>query len=222
MFINSDFDKDFVREVIKLKEYHKAGLAEKIITSDLLSIISGSFDNSYIESKKVHLAENEFYLAELIILRKTDIEADVYFHSTPFDLCLLPVAGEFNLTEYSVDDSLEIREHKKLELKEDIYLIGKTSKTNKFYVAEPKGESCLIITASSKINCDDYYSLYEKSSLEKTLVSYNLQESRAQMWLEHYPNFSQSVSKELIETIAEECETKKFKEFLKGMVDQWH
>lgn len=220
MFINCDFNKIFISEVIKLNEFHKQGLSEKIVASELHSIIDGKFESSYIESKKIHLAENDIYLAELIIIRRSDFENDHYIHSTPFDLCILPVAGDFEVIEYFVDENMDIVDKRVISAEEEIFLIGKTSKTNRFYVAQPKSHSCLIITASSKIDCDEYYCLYDKKDYSKSLVSYNLQESRAQMWLENFSEFQEALPDKVLRKISYECETTKFREYLEEVLNK--
>lgn len=217
MYSDGDFDKQFITEIVKLNLLHKTGLARKVIISELKEILDGRYQGSYIESKKIHLAENEYYLAELVLIRKSDLIRDAYLHSLPFDLCIIPVAGNFEIICYEVDEKLDIKKSDILNKSEDIYLFGKTSNTKKFYTANPTGESCLFITASSKVDCDEYYAIYEKDTNIKTLVSYNLQESRAQMWMEHYQDFLQAIPKELIEKLAIESKTRKFTEYLNGV-----
>lgn len=131
------------------------------------------------------------------------------------------MAGEFKVVSYEVNEDLDIKSSRTLDGRHDIYIFGKTSKTQRLYTVQPVGDSCVFITASNKLDCDEYYAIYEKDTNIKTLVSYNLQESRAQMWMEHYPDLVKNMPKELVKNLARESKTRKFADYLNGVMDSW-
>jgi hypothetical protein len=221
MFASGPISADFVIELLKLVELQRSGLAKAILLDELQKIEAGTFDGFGNNKSTIEIVDNDLFVAELMIVRRTEEESKETIQSVAYETLMMPVYGAMRLFQYQIDATGAIAGDATpvLDGQDGLFLFAKTSDSRKLYRFLPIDEIAILLSATWKKDPDDYYVTYDRASLKRIeVVSTHARESRVQFWLTFYAALREDLSADMIATLSSEAETVKLRSYLTELI----
>lgn len=218
IFANGSVSKNFSLFCRSIYGQYKDGAIDRLIAAEIDSIADGTFDLFYANKSTIPVYESADYTVEIRLFRRDEDLGRV--ETNPFESCVIPMSGGLLVKRYEVVDNL-IQGSAEDVASSDVYLFGRTSETSSFCAIKCVSDHSAALIATSTLEADSYYLSFDSTTHARLeAISTNLQESRAEFWLDGLVAMGEIIPNEDIQTLREQAQSSKFKCYLDSYLER--